>query len=240
MAKQKRQRIRTSDAGQGKNRPLIRLQRLSKVYDSGRVAVHALVDIDLDIYEGEYLAIMGASGSGKSTLMHILGCLDAPTSGEYFLKGQEISHYEPDQLAKLRSQEVGFVFQQFNLLPRLTAAQNVELPLLYSNVPLDRREEIVEDTLAKVGLADRGHHRPNELSGGESQRVAIARAMANNPAILLADEPTGNLDSKTEEEIMALLDELNNQGRTVIVVTHDETVAHHAKRTVHLHDGRIV
>ncbi|TKJ42042.1 macrolide ABC transporter ATP-binding protein [candidate division TA06 bacterium B3_TA06] len=220
--------------------PLIRLQGLSKTYDGGPVAVEALKEINLEIYEGGYVAIMGPSGSGKSTLMHILGCLDVPTYGEYFLKGQEISRYDSDQLARVRNREVGFVFQQYNLLPRLTAAQNVELPLLYSSVPIDPRKEIVAEMLAKVGLGDRGHHRPNELSGGESQRVAIARALANDPAILLADEPTGNLDTKTEEEIMALLDELNEQGRTVIVVTHDDTVAKHAKRTLHLLDGRIV
>jgi len=199
-----------------------------------------LADIDLEICEGEYVAIMGPSGSGKSTLMHIIGCLDTPTSGSYLLKDKDISHYEADQLAKVRCDEVGFVFQQFNLLPRLTAAQNVELPLLYAGTDIDTRDDIVDDMLSKVGLADRGHHRPNELSGGESQRVAIARAMANNPSILLADEPTGNLDTKTEEEIMALLDDLNRQGRTVIVVTHDDTVAEHAKRVINLLDGKVV
>ena len=199
-----------------------------------------MADIDLEICEGEYVAIMGPSGSGKSTLMHIIGCLDTPTSGSYLLKDKDISHYEADQLAKVRCDEVGFVFQQFNLLPRLTAAQNVELPLLYAGTDIDTRDDIVDDMLSKVGLADRGHHRPNELSGGESQRVAIARAMANNPSILLADEPTGNLDTKTEEEIMALLDDLNRQGRTVIVVTHDDTVAEHAKRVINLLDGKVV
>lgn len=220
--------------------PVIKLQGVSKTYDSGRVAVHALAGIDLDICKGDYLAIMGPSGSGKSTLMHILGCLDVPTSGEYFLKGQEISQYDTDQLALLRNQEVGFVFQQFNLLPRLTATQNVELPLLYAGVDIDRREEIVTDVLAKVGLADRGHHHPNELSGGEAQRVAIARALANDPAIILADEPTGNLDSATEDELMELMNELNRQGRTLILVTHDDSVSKHAKRIIHLHDGRLV
>ncbi|MBD3286370.1 ATP-binding cassette domain-containing protein [candidate division WOR-3 bacterium] len=219
---------------------MIRLEKVSKVYDSGHVVVEALTDIDLTVDEGEYVAIMGSSGSGKSTLMHILGCLDNPTSGSYVLAGYDVSAMEPDALAKVRCSSVGFVFQQFNLLPRLTAAQNVELPLLYSSRPASEREGVVEEMLSKVGLADRGHHRPNELSGGESQRVAIARALANDPAILLADEPTGNLDTTTEEEIMSILDELNSQGRTVIVVTHDETVARHAKRTVHLLDGRIV
>jgi putative ABC transport system ATP-binding protein len=237
MAK-RAQRSRGKSKGQDVE-SVIRLCGLAKVYDSGRIAVEALSDINLEIYKGEYVAIMGPSGSGKSTLMHILGCLDTPTSGSYFLKGQEISHYDADQLARVRNREVGFVFQQYNLLPRLTAAQNVELPLQYAGVPIDRRDEIVEKMLAMVGLADRGHHRPNELSGGESQRVAVARALANDPAILLADEPTGNLDTKTEEEIMALLDALNEQGRTVIVVTHDESVAVHAKRTINLLDGRI-
>ncbi len=220
--------------------PIISLHGISRVYATGRIAVKALVNIDLDIYEGDYVAIMGSSGSGKSTLMHILGCLDTPSEGEYHLKGQEISRYNSDQLAYVRNHEVGFVFQQFNLLPRLTAAQNVELPLQYSGMDAEKREQIVEDTLRKVGLADRGHHKPNELSGGESQRVAIARALSNNPAIILADEPTGNLDSKTEEEIMQLLDELNEQGRTLIVVTHDDSVAQHAKRVITLRDGRIV
>jgi putative ABC transport system ATP-binding protein len=239
MAAKRARRSPGKSKGQDEE-PVIRLCGLSKVYDSGRIAVEALADFDLEIYEGEYVAIMGPSGSGKSTLMHILGCLDTPTSGSYFLKGQEISHYDADQLARVRNREVGFVFQQYNLLPRLTAAQNVELPLQYAGASMDRRDEIVAKMLAMVGLAERGHHRPNELSGGESQRVAIARALANDPAILLADEPTGNLDTKTEEEIMALLDALNEQGRTVIVVTHDDTVAVHAKRTINLLDGRMV
>lgn len=222
------------------NSTVIKLQNISKIYDSGRVAVHALSDINLEIRSGEYVAIMGPSGSGKSTLMHILGCLDVPTGGEYYLDGQEISHFDSDQLARVRNRQVGFVFQQYNLLPRLTAAQNVELPLQYAGIPIDDREEIVKKMLAMVGLADRGHHRPNELSGGESQRVAIARALANDPAIILADEPTGNLDSATEEEILKLLDELHEQGRTMIVVTHDDTVAEHAKRVINLLDGRLV
>lgn len=213
---------------------------VSKVYDAGPIAVQALADIDLEISEGDYVAIMGPSGSGKSTLMHILGCLDAPTAGSYFLKGREVSGFDNNQLARVRSRDVGFVFQRFNLLPRLTAAQNVELPLLYGKVPGDRREEIVADMLAKVGLTDRGQHRPNELSGGEVQRVAVARALANDPAIILADEPSGNLDSKSEDELMALLDDLNDAGRTLIVVTHEDSVARHAKRVVSLRDGRVV
>jgi putative ABC transport system ATP-binding protein len=213
---------------------------VSKVYDAGPVAVRALADIDLEIGAGAYVAIMGPSGSGKSTLMHILGCLDTPTQGAYFLKGQEVSGFDNDQLARVRSRDVGFVFQRFNLLPRLTAAQNVELPLLYAKVSGDRREEIVADTLAKVGLTDRAHHKPNELSGGEVQRVAVARALANDPAIILADEPTGNLDSRSEDELMALLDGLNDAGRTLIVVTHEESVARHAKSVISLLDGRVV
>jgi putative ABC transport system ATP-binding protein len=213
---------------------------VSKVYDAGPVAVRALADIDLEIGAGAYVAIMGPSGSGKSTLMHILGCLDTPTSGSYFLKGREVSAFDNDQLARVRSRDVGFVFQRFNLLPRLTAAQNVELPLLYAKVPGGRREEIVADMLAKVGLADRAHHKPNELSGGEVQRVAVARALANDPAIILADEPTGNLDSKSEDELMALLDNLHAAGRTLLVVTHEESVARHAKAVISLLDGRAV
>ncbi|HUV87823.1 MAG TPA: ABC transporter ATP-binding protein [bacterium] len=213
---------------------------VSKVYDAGPIAVQALAEIDLEISEGDYVAIMGPSGSGKSTLMHILGCLDAPTAGSYFLKGREVSGFDNNQLARVRSRDVGFVFQRFNLLPRLTAAQNVELPLLYGKVPGDRREEIVADMLAKVGLTDRGQHRPNELSGGEVQRVAVARALANDPAMILADEPSGNLDSKSEDELMALLDDLNDAGRTLIVVTHEDSVARHAKRVVTLRDGRVV
>ena len=202
--------------------------------------MRALADIDLEINAGAYVAIMGPSGSGKSTLMHILGCLDTPTSGSYFLKGQEVSGFDNDRLARVRSRDVGFVFQRFNLLPRLTAAQNVELPLLYAKVPSGPREEIVADMLAKVGLADRAHHKPNELSGGEVQRVAVARALANDPAIILADEPTGNLDSRSEDELMALLDGLHAAGRTLIVVTHEESVARHAKSVISLLDGRVV
>ena len=219
---------------------MIKTVGVSKVYNTGPVKVNALADIDLDIEPGGYVAIMGPSGSGKSTLMHILGCLDAPTAGAYFLNGQEVSGFDNDQLARVRSHEVGFVFQRFNLLPRLSAAENVELPLLYGKVSGDRREQIVADMLAKVGLADRGHHKPNELSGGEVQRVAVARALANDPALILADEPTGNLDSKNEDELMALLDSLNEAGRTLVLVTHEESVARHARRVVTLRDGRVV
>ena len=218
---------------------LIELAGVSKVYDTGHVAVRALDDVDLRLDAGEYVAIMVPSGSGKSTLMHILGCLDTPTSGSYLLRGREVSQYAGKKLAQVRNREVGFVFQQFNLLPRLTAAENVELPLLYARAPAERRREIVADTLAKVGLSDRGHHKPNELSGGEVQRVAIARALANDPAIILADEPTGNLDSKSEEDLMQLLDSLNEMGRTLVVVTHEDSVARHAKRVITLRDGRL-
>ncbi len=183
---------------------------------------------------------MGPSGSGKSTLMHILGCLDTPTSGRYFLRGEEVSGFDSNQLARVRSRQVGFVFQSFNLLPRLSAAENVELPLLYNRVPAAERREIVAEMLAKVGLADRGHHRPNELSGGEIQRVSVARALANDPAIILADEPTGNLDSANEQELMGLLDSLNESGRTLVLVTHENSVARHAQRIITLRDGRVV
>jgi len=172
--------------------------------------------------------------------MHILGCLDAPTAGQYFLRGEEVSGLDSNELARVRSRQVGFVFQSFNLLPRLTAAENVELPLLYNRVPAARRREIVTEMLAKVGLADRGHHRPNELSGGEVQRVSVARALANDPAIILADEPTGNLDSRNEQELMDLLDSLNEMGRTLVVVTHEDSVARHANHVVSLRDGKIV
>jgi putative ABC transport system ATP-binding protein len=219
---------------------VIRTSGISKIYDAGAVAVRALDGVDLEIERGEYVAIMGPSGSGKSTLMHILGCLDTPSAGYYFLSGQEVSGFDNDQLARVRSHEVGFVFQRFNLLPRLSAAENVELPLLYGKVPGERREEIVAEMLSKVGLADRGHHRPNELSGGEIQRVAVARALANDPAIILADEPTGNLDSKSEDDLMALLDGLNEAGRTLVLVTHEESVARHARRVITLRDGRTV
>ncbi len=183
---------------------------------------------------------MGPSGSGKSTLMHILGCLDLPTSGEYFFRDRQIADYNSDQLARIRSREIGFVFQSFNLLPRLSARENVELPLLYAKVPGEERDEIVFRTLEQVGLSDRAEHKPNELSGGETQRVAIARALANSPTLLLADEPTGNLDSSTGEEIMGLLGELNRQGTTLVLVTHDPDVAARATSRIDLHDGRVI
>jgi putative ABC transport system ATP-binding protein len=218
---------------------VIELVGVSKVYDAGRIPVRALDGVDLTLDAGEYVAIMGPSGSGKSTLMHILGCLDTPTAGSYLLRGREVSRYTGKKLAQIRNREVGFVFQQFNLLPRLTAAENVELPLLYAGASGERRRETVADMLAKVGLSDRRGHRPNELSGGEVQRVAIARALANDPAIILADEPTGNLDSRSEEDLMQLLDSLNEMGRTLVVVTHEDSVARHARRVVTLRDGRL-
>lgn len=202
--------------------------------------MQALKGVDLELEAGGYLAIMGPSGSGKSTFMHILGCLDTPTAGSYLLQGEEVSRFDSDRLAGVRGRRVGFVFQRFNLLPRLTAAENVELPLLYNRVPTERRREIVADMLAKVGLADRAHHRPSELSGGEVQRISFARALANDPAIILADEPTGNLDSRNEEELMELMAQLNGLGRTLIVVTHEQSVARHAKRIVTLRDGRVL
>ncbi len=201
--------------------------------------MEALRGVDLAVPPGDYVAVMGPSGSGKSTLMHILGCLDTPTAGSYFLQDEEVSGFNSNQLAGARRRLVGFVFQSFNLLPRLTAAQNVELPLLYGGVSADRRREVVADLLAKVGLADRAAHRPNELSGGEIQRISVARALANDPAIILADEPTGNLDSKNEQELMELLDGLNAKGRTLVLVTHEDSVARHARRVITLRDGRV-
>ncbi len=198
-----------------------------------------MADINLTISMGDYLAIMGPSGSGKSTLMHIIGCLDLPTSGGYYFQGNEISEYSSDQLARIRSREIGFVFQSFNLMPRLSARENIEMPLLYAKAPVEEREETVQKMLEVVGLADRGEHKSNELSGGQMQRVAVARALTNNPAIVLADEPTGNLDSKTGAEIMALFSELNESGTTLILVTHDEEVARHARTRIRLYDGRI-
>ena len=204
---------------------LIRLQNISRRYQMGGETIHALRDVSLEIRRGEYVAIMGPSGSGKSTLMNVLGCLDTPTSGRYDLNGTDVSEMNDNQLAEVRNREIGFVFQTFNLLPRSSALHNVELPLIYSGMPRDERKRTALEALAQVGLADRVHHKPNELSGGQRQRVAVARALVNNPAILLADEPTGNLDSKTGTEIMALFEELSSKGNTIIVVTHEEDVA---------------
>lgn len=218
---------------------LIRMQGISKIYMMGTHTVNALVGADLDVEANEYMALMGPSGSGKTTFMNIIGCLDTPTSGRYELAGQDVTELGDDTLAYIRNKEIGFVFQTFNLLPRATAFENVELPLIYGGVDGKRRRERVWKSLETVGLADRASHRPTELSGGQRQRVAIARALVNQPSIILADEPTGNLDSRSGEEIMSVFQMLNEQGNTLIVVTHDESVAAHANRRVRLRDGAI-
>lgn len=220
--------------------PTIRLENVHKTYDLGEIQVHALRGISLEIYAGEFVAIMGASGSGKSTLMNILGCLDRPTRGSYFLDGHDVSALSKHQLAKIRSRKIGFVFQQFNLLARTSALENVELPTIYAGVPIVEREKRAREALVRVGLAERAGHFPSQLSGGQQQRVAIARALVNNPSILLADEPTGNLDSRTSVEIMGILQNLNDEhGLTVVIVTHEHDIAQYAKRAVEFRDGRI-
>ncbi len=218
---------------------VIDIEDITKHYVMGEETVHALRGITLQIHRNEYLAIMGPSGSGKSTLMNMLGCLDTPSSGRYEFNGKDVSSMDGDELAEIRNKEIGFVFQTFNLLPRSTSLRNVELPLIYAGIDPETREERAADALRAVGLGDRMQHKPNELSGGQRQRVAIARALVNNPSIILADEPTGNLDSKTGEEIMALLENLYQSGNTVILVTHEADIARHARRSVHLRDGII-
>src|SRR4051812_19263352 len=218
---------------------VIDIDNITKHYVMGEETVHALRGVSLQIRRGEYLAIMGPSGSGKSTLMNMLGCLDTPSSGRYFFNGKDVSVMDDDELAAIRNHEIGFVFQTFNLLPRSTSLRNVELPLIYAGLDPETREERAAKALRDVGLGERLHHKPNELSGGQRQRVAIARALVNDPSIILADEPTGNLDSKTGEEIMALLETLYQRGNTVILVTHEADIAAHARRSVHLRDGLI-
>ena len=220
--------------------PVIRLEKLNRRYRMGSEHIDALGSVDLTVERGDYLAIMGPSGSGKSTLMNIIGCLDTPTGGEYWLNGKPVSAMNEKQLARVRNTEIGFVFQTFNLLPRTTALANVEVPLIYAGVKRRERDRRAKDALETVGLADRMLHRPSEMSGGQRQRVAIARALITNPSIVLADEPTGNLDSGTGREIMALFDRLHAEGNTLIVVTHEAHVAKHARRVIHLRDGNIV
>jgi putative ABC transport system ATP-binding protein len=218
---------------------VIRTEALAKVYQMGTEEVHALRGIDVEIRKGEYVAIMGPSGSGKSTLMNLIGCLDSPSSGRYWLAGRLVSELDDDELAYIRNKEIGFVFQTFNLLPRATALHNVELPLIYNGTPAEERVERAKKALERVDLVPRMNHKPNELSGGQRQRVAIARALVNNPSIVLADEPTGNLDSKTGEEIMSLFENLHGQGNTIILVTHEMDIAQHAHRVIYIRDGKI-
>ncbi|MDQ6894951.1 MAG: ABC transporter ATP-binding protein [Acidobacteriota bacterium] len=218
---------------------MIDIRDITKVYEMGQEQVHALSGINLGVERGEYLAIMGPSGSGKSTLMNLIGCLDTPTSGSYVLNGREVARMTDDELAAIRNQEIGFVFQTFNLLPRTNALQQVELPLVYSGLARKERRERAVKALEAVGLGDRMNHQPNEMSGGQRQRVAVARALINDPSILLADEPTGNLDSQTGAEIMALFEDLNRRGNTIVLVTHEEDIAAHARRIVRLRDGKV-
>ncbi len=218
---------------------IIHLENIRKSYYMGKQELQVLKGISLDIFKNEYVALMGPSGSGKSTLMNILGCLDSPTGGEYILNGHRVSEMADDDLAEVRNKEIGFVFQQFNLLPKLTAAENVALPLIYSGISKKQRTEMAMHVLEQVDLGDRSHHRPNELSGGQCQRVAIARALVNNPSLVLADEPTGNLDTRTSYEIMNIFSRLQEAGNTIVLVTHEEDIANYAKRIVRLRDGVI-
>ncbi len=219
---------------------MLRLENIYKQYNQGELSVTALNNINLTVNEGEFVSIMGSSGSGKSTMMNILGCLDSPTDGLYLLEGEDVSKYNDSKLAEVRNKKIGFVFQSFNLLPKMTAIENVELPMVYSNVPIKMRHERAKAALEKVGLGKRIHHKPNELSGGQRQRVAIARALVNNPAIIMADEPTGNLDSKSTFEIMEIFQRLNDEGTTIVMVTHEPDVATYTKRIVTFKDGNII
>ena len=218
---------------------MIRMQRISKVYGTGKARVEALKEIDLEVGENEFVGLIGPSGSGKSTLMNIIGCLDAPTSGEYFFAGEAVASLNPNELAEIRSKKIGFVFQSFNLLPYATAVENVELPMILMGVRIRKRRGRALELLEKVGLAGRAHHKPSELSGGEMQRVAIARALANEPKLILADEPTGNLDTKTGDEILAVFEDLWRQGHTHIVITHNLNISARARRVIRIVDGRI-
>jgi putative ABC transport system ATP-binding protein len=229
----------TAPAGSDAREPVIELRGIRQVYGSGDTAVEALRGVDLSVELGEYLAIMGPSGSGKSTLMNLLGCLDVASEGNYLLGGQDVRTLTERELARARNRQIGFVFQSFNLIPRMTALANVELPLLYARVARAERRARALAALDLVGLTDRGHHQPHQLSGGQQQRVAIARALVTAPTILLADEPTGNLDSESTSEVLAVLDRLSAQGRTIVVITHEENVAAHARRVIHVRDGRI-
>lgn len=219
---------------------ILEVRNLEKIYLQGDQKLHALNKVNMKVQEHEFVAIMGASGSGKSTLLNLLGCLDRPTAGEYYLRSNLVSAMDDDQLADIRNKELGFVFQSYNLLPRISALQNVELPLLYAGIHEKERRQRSEEALLMVGLKERIHHRPNQLSGGQQQRVAIARALINNPALILADEPTGNLDTLSSVQIMALFQKLNQEGRTIVIVTHEEDIAHHTKRIVLFRDGNII